>query len=180
LALQPIVLSRFIASGTAPQRVGNRHALSAPFGAFSASDGDFVLAVLNDKLFGTLANLIEQPELASDPRFLTDALRLSHEDELRTSIEKWSRARTASEAVALLIAAGVPAAEVMDTAQALASDQAKARPILQTVDHPALGALQVPEQPVRFKGASRGGLDAAPRLGNETDVILHDPINAWK
>ena len=180
MALQPIVLSRFIASGKAPQRVGNRHALSAPFGAFSASDGEFVLAVLNDKLFGTLAHLIGQPELASDPRFLTDALRLTHEGELRAAIEHWSRARTAPEAVALLIAAGVPAAEVMDTAQALASDQAKERPILQAVDHPVLGTMQVPEQPVRFKGSPRGGLNAAPRLGSETDAIIHNPSSAWK
>ncbi len=179
MALQPIMLSRFIASGKAPQRVGNRHALSAPFGAFSASDGEFVLAVLNDKLFGTLANLVGQPALASDPRFLTDALRLTHEQELRTALEQWSRTRTASEAVGLLIAAGVPAAEVMDTAQALASDQAKARPILQTVDHPVLGALKVPEQPVRFKGSARGGLEAAPRLGSETDAIFHNPSSAW-
>lgn len=179
MALQPIALSRFLQSGKAPQRVGNRHPLSAPFGAFSAKDGEFVLAVLNDKLFATLATLIEQPALASDPLFLTDELRLTHEAELRAKIEYWSKERTKADAVNLLIAAGVPAAEVMNTAQALSSDQAQARPILQKVHHPALGMLQVPEQPVRFKGLERGGLNAAPRLGDATDTIIQHPSNAW-
>ena len=69
IAIQPLVVARYLASGQAPKRVGNRHALSAPFGAFQARDGMFVLAVLNNKLFGILAQLIGRPELSEDSRF---------------------------------------------------------------------------------------------------------------
>jgi CoA:oxalate CoA-transferase len=179
LAVQPLVLTRALASGTPPRRVGNRHALSAPFGAFAASDGTFVLAVLNDKLFATLAGLLGQPEIAAEPRFATDAARLANEADLRRIIEAWAGRRTAAEAVAALVAAGVPAAEVMTTTAALASDHARARPVVQEVAHPALGALPVPEQPVRFAGAARGGATPAPRLGAHDDVLA-DPAGAWK
>ena len=90
IALQPLVVARYLASGEAPRRVGNRHALSAPFGAFQARDGSFVLAVLNDKLFGILAECIGRAELARDPRFRTDSDRLANEAALRAAIEAWS------------------------------------------------------------------------------------------
>jgi CoA:oxalate CoA-transferase len=165
IALQPLVVARYLATGVAPARVGNRHPLSAPFGAFRARDGSFVLAVLNDKLFATLMAVTGTPEAVEDPRFATDALRVANEPALRELIEAWSLGRTAEEAVRALAAAGVPAAEIEDIAQALGSEQARARDPLQAMTHPTLGAIRTLEQPVRFEGASRGGLAAAPRLG---------------
>ncbi|MBK9080644.1 MAG: CoA transferase [Rhizobiales bacterium] len=165
LALQPLVVARCLATGEAPARVGNRHALSAPFGAFAARDGQIVLAVLNPKLFAALAAVIGKPALVDDPRYASDALRLANEAALRAEIEAWSRALTTREAVAALVAAGVPAAEVQDTLQALAMADAQGRPVLQEVAHSAPGAIRAPEQPARFSGVARGGASAAPRLG---------------
>jgi crotonobetainyl-CoA:carnitine CoA-transferase CaiB-like acyl-CoA transferase len=68
-------VGRYIFTGQPAGRHGNRHAFSAPFGVYRAADGHFALAVLNNKLFATLAQLIGQPALASDARFATDELR---------------------------------------------------------------------------------------------------------
>ena len=172
IAIQPLVVARYLASGQAPQRVGNRHALSAPFGAFQARDGMFVLAVLNNKLFAILANLIGRPELAADGRFGSDSDRLANEPALREAIEGWSRQLTAEGAVAALVGAGVPAAEINDMAEALTSPHAKARGLLQEAEHPVLGAVRVPEQPARFSGVVRGGIAAAPALDADRQAIL--------
>ncbi|KQZ26554.1 acyl-CoA transferase [Mesorhizobium sp. Root552] len=172
IAIQPLVVARYLASGQAPQRVGNRHALSAPFGAFQARDGMFVLAVLNNKLFGILANLIGRPELAADHRFGSDTDRLANEQALREAIEGWSRQLTAEGAVSALVAAGVPAAEISDMAEALKSPHAEARGLLQETEHPLLGAVRVPEQPARFSGVVRGGIAAAPALDADRQTIL--------
>ena len=180
IALQPLVVTRYLATGQTPQRVGNRHPLSAPFGAFRAADKLFVLAVLNPKLFETLAALIGRPDLPIDPRFATDSARLENEFALRTAIEEWSMKRPAADAVHALVTAGVPAAEVSDMAGALESDQARARPVLQNVRHGQLGDMAVPEQPVRFAGAQRGGLPAASPLGAQTAQALSDPKSIWK
>jgi CoA:oxalate CoA-transferase len=139
-----------------------------------------VVAVLNWKLFATLAQAIGRPELAEDPRFATDPLRLANEAELRAAIEDWAKAQTASEAVARLVAVGVPAAQVGDTATAVAAAQARGRPQTQVVERTGIGTFEVPEQPVRFVGAPRGGARAAPRLGEHDDVVLPDPANAWR
>ena len=180
IALQPLVVTRYLATGEVPQRVGNRHPLSAPFGAFRAADKLFVLAVLNPKLFETLATLIGRPDLLQDPRFATDSDRLKNEAALRAAIEDWSMQHPAADAVSALVAAGVPAAEVSDMAGALASDQAQARPVLQNVRHDTLGEMTVPEQPVRFAGAPRGGLQAASPLGAHTAQAMSDPKSIWK
>ena len=172
IAAEPLLVARALATGEAPVRVGNRHPLSAPFGAFGARDGLFVLAVLNDKLFATLSAHIGKPKLAADPRFTSDPSRLAHEAALRTEIEGWSMQRTAAEAVVSLVAAGVPAAEIQDMAQALASPQAEARALLQEVRHPTLGPLRVPEQPAHFSGVSRGGAGPAPALDADRAQIL--------
>ncbi len=171
IALQPLVVARYLASGVAPVRVGNRHPLSAPFGVFRASDASFVLAVLNDKLFTALTTLIGAHDAARDPRFATDTLRSANEPALRALIEQWSMRRTAAVAVDALMAAGVPAAGIETIAQALDSRQAAERDPLQQMEHPVLGAIRTLEQPVRFAGASRGGMAAAPMLGQHSAEI---------
>ena len=148
LALQPLVAARLFASGKAPRRVGNRHPISAPFGAFKARDGMFMLAVLNDKLMKALAIVIDAPLILSDPLFATDELRFQNEGALRVHIENWSAGRSAHEAVEILLAAGVPAAEVLDAMQANA----------------LVGNIAPQRQPVKFSGATIAPLAPAPKL----------------
>jgi CoA:oxalate CoA-transferase len=148
LALQPLVAARLFASGEAPKRVGNRHPISAPFGAFKAQDGMYMLAVLNDKLMKALAAVIDRPLILSDPRFATDELRFQNEGALRAHIENWSSALNAHDAVELLLAAGVPAAEVLDAKQANA----------------LVGNTKPQGQPVKFSGAVNAPLAPAPKL----------------
>lgn len=179
MALQPLVVARCLTTGTAPMRVGNRHPLSAPFGAFAAGEGAFVVAVLNEKLFSALCDTIGRPELAADPRFATDPDRLAHEALLREAIEAWAATLTAAEAVARLDAAGVPSAEVADTVAALAGAAARGRPITQVAARAGVATLNVPEQPIHFDGAARGSTAAAPRLG-EHDDLLGDPAAVWR
>jgi CoA:oxalate CoA-transferase len=155
LALQPLVAARLFASGNAPKRVGNRHPISAPFGAFNARDGMFMLAVLNEKLMKALAAVINEPLIISDPRFATDELRFQNEAALRMHIEKWSAALTAYEAVEALLAAGVPAAEVLDAKQANA----------------LLGNTAPQGQPVKFSSATQEPLAPAPKLDEHGAAI---------
>ena len=54
-------------SGALPDRVGNRHPLSTPFGCFKTSDSQVVIAVLNSGQFQRLAALIGKPEVAERP-----------------------------------------------------------------------------------------------------------------
>ncbi len=172
LAMMPTPACRHLLAGETVQRVGNRHPLSAPFGAYAAADGHFVVAVLNEKLFALFAEVIGRPELAADPRFATDALRCRNEPALRAALEGWAGALTAAEAVARLARAGVPASPILSVAEAWSSDQAAARGLADPIDDPVRGPAPYPEQPVHFNGAPRGHRAPAPALNQHEAEIL--------
>ena len=172
LAFTATSVSRFLFTGRHPVRVGNRHPLSAPFGVYTAADGHYVVAVLNNKLFAQLCAVIGQPALAHDPRFASDELRSQNEPALRAAIEAWSGALTVDQVVQHLEAAAVPTAPIWNVAQALNSPQSQHRGVLQAVDDPQLPGLRLPSQPLQFSAYERVPVQRAPRLGEHTDATL--------
>lgn len=161
-------------AGVLPQRVGNRHPLSTPFGCFATSDGQVVIAVLNGRQFATLARLIGAPEAAEDPRFASDESRTAHEPALKALIEHWSRGLTTEAAVAALAAAGLPAAPIWDIAEAGSNDHAVARGLVSLLPHPVLGLAPTVGQPVRFDGEKPVAGGSAPSLGGDLEAILDE------
>ncbi|MDF3605017.1 CoA transferase [Paracoccus sp. DMF-8] len=156
-------------AGQLPQRVGNRHPLSTPFGCFATSDGQVVIAVLNARQFTTLAQLVGQPDAAQDPRFASDESRTEHEPAVRALIENWSRGLTTDQAVAALSGVGLPAAPIWDIAQAANNEHAAARGLVTE-----LGGNAVIGQPVRFDGGKPVAASPAPQLGGDLDAVLKD------
>ena len=118
LAMQP-TNTAIHAAGSTPNRVGNRHPISAPFDTYSASDGLVVIAVANDKLFGVLAATLGKPGLVRDPRFATDSDRSDNDQALRTEIEEFTTGHTVAELCAIFDDAGVPNSPVLNFAEAL-------------------------------------------------------------
>ncbi len=176
-SLLPTVLAGWQGSGNRPARFGNQHPLSAPFGAFAASDAPFILAVANKALFARLAEALGKPHLADDPRFASDQLRSQNRDALQAEIEDWSRHYTASEVVEKLGKAGLPVSEIWSVDEAAQSAHAQHRQLLHEVEHPQLGKLLVPEQPVHFDGLPRGDIRQAPELGADGADILREFLN---
>jgi CoA:oxalate CoA-transferase len=158
--------------GVLPERVGNRHPLSTPFGCFRTRDGQVVIAVLNGGQFQRLAALIGRPEIADDPRFRSDSSRTEHEAALRALIEEWSGKLTAEEAVAALAAEGLPTAPIWNIAEAAGNEHAAARRLIERLAHPVLGEAPVVGQPVRFDGGKPVAGTAAPRLGGDREAVL--------
>lgn len=155
-----------------PQRVGNRHPLSTPFGCFATSDGQVVIAVLNARQFAGFATLIGRPEIADDPRFASDELRTENEPALRAMIEDWSGKLTTEQAVAALSGAGLPTAPIWDIAQAASNPHADARGLVSHLPHPVLGQSPVIGQPVRFDSVKPVSSTAAPALGGDLQSVL--------
>ena len=163
---------QFYANRT-PVRVGNRHPLSTPFGCFQCADGQAVIAVLGDRQWQALCQLIARADLAQDPDLATDEGRTAQEPRIRQAIEKYTGTRPATEVVTLLAAAGIPTAEVQSLAEAAASPHALARGLVTDLPHPVLGAARTVGQPVRFDGEKPIAPTSAPQLGADTAAILN-------
>ncbi len=172
LGLSATLVARYAATGIAPRRVGNRHPSSAPFGAYRAADGFYVVAVLNGRLFASFAQAIDAPQLADDPRFASDASRCHHEADLRAVIETWSSTRTVDEVNRILGAAGIPVAPIRNLQQALDSEHAAHRGLLTDVPRDDGSVMRMPSQPVKFSAYGANCVSPAPALGEHAQALL--------
>ncbi len=155
-----------------PERVGNRHPLSTPFGCFETADGQVVIAVLTPAQFARLSTLIGQPGLPDETRFATDEARTENEPELRSLIEDWSKGLNTEAAMVALAEAQLPSAPIWDIAQASDSAHARARGLVQMLPHGVLGQAPVVPQPVQFDGVKLMTYSPAPGLGADAAEIL--------
>lgn len=170
-------LSQYLYASEVPSPIGNAHPISAPLDSFRAADGDLIIAVANDTLFGRLCEVIDRPELAADPRFLTDPLRKRHDGELKAIIERWAETRTVEQAVALLDAAGIPSSAVLSLDKVVHGEQVAFRELVKTVSHRTLGDIRLVPQPVRFEETPLQPLRPPPLLGEHTDDVLREVLS---
>ena len=110
--------SAYTVAGVVPGRMGNRHPSIAPYELLRAGEGELVLAVGNDRQFEVLCDAVGAPELASDPRFATNPMRVEHREELARLLEERLAARSAAKWAEELTRRRVPAGMVNDIAGA--------------------------------------------------------------
>jgi crotonobetainyl-CoA:carnitine CoA-transferase CaiB-like acyl-CoA transferase len=112
--------SAYLATGSSPRRMGNRHPSIAPYETLRCSDGLLAVACGNDRQFERLASVLGTPALAHDPRFATNGDRVEHRTELAELLEARLANGTAAHWQSRLTAADVPAGEVKDIEQGIA------------------------------------------------------------
>ncbi len=164
--------SSYLLAGEEPRRLGNRHPSLAPYETFEAGDGHVILGVGSASLWSALCATLGRPELADDPRFRTNALRVTHYDALRAELDPVIRARTVAEWLAAWEGAGIPCGRVRGVAEALEGPQVAARGLLVEVEHPRLGRGRYVGSPLHLDGALRSSRRPPPALGEHTDEVL--------
>jgi crotonobetainyl-CoA:carnitine CoA-transferase CaiB-like acyl-CoA transferase len=158
----------YLATGTSPTRMGNRHPSIAPYETLRCADGQLAIACGNDVQFGRLARLLGRPELASDARFQTNPARVANRPALVAALEAELMTRDCDTWQRLLMAAGVAAGRVNDVGAALAlAESLGLDPVIELEDgHPA----QV-RHPVRYSRTPVVEPVAPPMLGQHNDEI---------
>jgi crotonobetainyl-CoA:carnitine CoA-transferase CaiB-like acyl-CoA transferase len=148
------------------RRYGNAHPSIVPYQLFRANDRAFAIGGGTDRHFRALCEqVIERPELASDPRFATNAARVANRAELVPLLEEIFASRPAEFWIERLRRAHVPCSLVQGVLEALRS--AAGRQTIATI-----GEHEVVGYPVRFDGQRLPVRRAPPRLGEDTARIL--------
>ena len=98
---------------------------------FATADGELMIVAANDRLYAKACDVLGAPELASDPRFATNPLRVANRDELIPLLQARIATQTTADLLARLREAGVPASPVNDLADVAAEEQLRATGILQ-------------------------------------------------
>ncbi|MGE0812199.1 MAG: CaiB/BaiF CoA transferase family protein [Vicinamibacterales bacterium] len=171
-ALLTYQAGNFFATGTAPGRLGNRHPTIAPYETFATADGELALAVGNDSLWQRFCRAAGLDDLGADPRFATNALRLTNYEALRPRLAEAFAARTRAEWAAVLREAGVPHGPVRSVEEVFADPQTAAREMVQTVAHQTLGHVRVTGVPVKLSDTPGGIRTGPPTLGQHTAAVL--------
>jgi formyl-CoA transferase/CoA:oxalate CoA-transferase len=168
--------STYLLAGIVPGRLGNRHPSLAPYETFEAADGPVVLAVGSEGLWRAFCRSMGEPELAEDPRFRTNPLRVMNYDALRARLAPRLRARKVDEWLADWEAAGIPCGRVRTVAEALDLPQVAARGLLIDVDHPTIGPGRYVGSPIHLSGAERSSRRPPPALGQHTEEVLSERL----
>lgn len=167
-------IQRYLVTGNIPERIGNRYAAMAPYDAFPDCNGkEFIVGCGNQKLFETFCNnIINKPELITDPRFKTTELRSIHHAELRPFVEEWTRTVTSEEGVKKCLDAGIPSGPIFD-AQQLTTDEhiAISREMYLNHEHPEIGKMTIIGNPIKIPGANPEIRTPAPLLGQHNKEI---------
>ncbi len=161
------------ASGQVPGLLGTHSPTFAPYGGFRTRDGWIVLAGAgSEELWVRCCKVLGAEGLVEDPRFVDNAARVQHRDELTAELELILRARPTAEWLGLLEAEGVPAAEVQDVAKVFSGAQTDALGAVQELQHPSAGDYRVVGPPVRLDQQVLTYPRPAPALGADTRPVL--------
>ncbi len=160
------------ATGKPPGKMGRGHPNFCPYQTFEAKDADVAIACLNDRMFRNLAVTIDQPELADDPNFATNAKRVENRPETEAIVEAYVSSRTAQEVADAMRANGVPATPVNTLDKVKADPQVEALGGMLTVDQPGVGEIELAHQALWFDGERAEAEGPAPKLGEHGVEVL--------
>lgn len=158
----------------APSRSGARHAAIAPYGPFSCGDGEQVfLGIQNEREWATFCDqVLGRPDLAVDPRFERNSLRVANGPELLAVIEEAFEGLTAEQAAQQLEEAGIANALLRDIRSFADHPQLSARGRWTEYDSP-VGRLRALIPPATMQGANPV-MGPVPALGEHTDAVLSE------
>ena len=152
-----------------PARTANRHGslAIAPYNVYAAKDGHVAIITVVEDHWGKLVEAMGRPELKDDPRYKTNALRVSRMDEVDALVEAWTKSLPKAELMVLLKRHKVPSAPVRDLLEVMNDPHMHGRGMLERIDHPDLGPIVVPTSPLRFHGAEKVATTPSPQVGQD-------------
>jgi len=172
-ALLESTLSEFDYAGIVRERSGTSLPGIAPSNTYPTRDGkDVIIAANADPIFPRLMNAIGRSDLASDPRFATNAQRAELAEVLDDAISTWSMTRTLDEVMSAMAAAGVPAGPVYTIADIAVDEHYRARRAIQDVEVPGLGQLKMPGVVPKLSDSPGQISWAGPRIGEHNREVL--------
>jgi benzylsuccinate CoA-transferase BbsF subunit len=153
---------------------GNTSPSAAPHGCYRCAGDDawVAIAVETDAQWAALADVLGRPAWTAEARLAAALGRVAAREEIDAQLSAWTRERDARAVMEQLQAAGVPAGIVAGGEELYADPQLRAREFLVRYDHPLLGALELPDAPVRFRHARPHTARHGPLLGADNAYVL--------
>jgi crotonobetainyl-CoA:carnitine CoA-transferase CaiB-like acyl-CoA transferase len=166
------IASSYLVSGEIPKRWGTAHETIVPYQGFETQDKYVIIAVGNDQLWVRFCRILGRPELAEDPRFKTNPLRVQNRKECVEILAPILRMRSRDEWLELLNDEGIPCAPINTMDEVFQDPQVLHRNMLVEIDHPKAGKIKMVGIPVKYSRARAAIRRPPPVLGEHTYEIL--------
>jgi crotonobetainyl-CoA:carnitine CoA-transferase CaiB-like acyl-CoA transferase len=163
---------KFLNTGKVPPPVGNHHPLTSPMGVYRTADGHLNLAVGSEVMWRRFADAVGRPELAEDPRFATNQLRIDNRPALNGVIEEVLAGAPTTAWVERLNAAGVACGPIYNVGQIFADAQIQQARLVEEVQHPVHGPVRVLGMPVVLHRTPAKVTAPSPLPGQHTRDVL--------
>ena len=169
----------YLTSGKVPHRLGNEHANIVPYKVMPAADGFFILAVGNDRQFKSFCDFAGAPELAEDPRFVTNSDRVKNREALYALLPEVTKRKTQQEWVDGLAGIHVPSGPVNTLDQVFEDPQIRARGMKLTMPYPEAqsGEVDLIANPIKFSGTPVNYRRPPPRAGQHSEEVLQELLD---
>ncbi|MBW2104990.1 MAG: CoA transferase [Deltaproteobacteria bacterium] len=172
------ILQIYMVEKRIPKRSGNKYDFIAPYEAFMAKDGWFVLGVGNDNIWKKFCGAISRKDLIDDERYNTNVERVKHNKELAEIIGSWSAKFTVKEIITTLETNGIPAAPINNLEQIVNDPHiAIAREMIQKIIHPIAGEVKITGNPIKMSETNPQIYESSPLLGEHTDYVINKYVN---
>lgn len=175
LGVSALQTSEYFGTGRNPQKLGSAHPRNAPYQAYEASDGWFVIAAGNNRLWQSVCEVVGTPELLADERFTTPTLRARHQVELKALLDVHFIRRPVAQWLSAFAAAGVPHAPINGYGEALADPQAAHLQLVRAQVLPGGHATRTVGCPVRLDGRVVDVNTVPPALDEHGPAIRGTP-----
>ena len=174
IAAQTHSLATYLATGNVPPRRGTEGNGGLPSQAFACRDRSIIVICGSEDQYREFCEVLGHPELASDPRFITNSDRLRHRRELAETfgaiISEWA----SDDLLAALGAVGIPSGPVNTYPEVFANPQVQHRGLTLTAEHAQAGPTRFYGNPIRFVGIDDRAPMAPPVLGQHTEELLRE------
>lgn len=164
--------SNYLMSGKIPKALGNHHANIVPYQTFNTSDGEIVIAVGTDKQFKTLCAIIGKPELSADKRFLTNADRVKHRDELAPLLQAALSKKPTNYWQKRCNEENIPCGPIQNLSEVAKDPQLIARNMFISCEHPTAGAIKMIGSPLKLSRTPVTYRLHPPDAGEHNDEML--------
>ena len=164
--------NEYWATGTAPQRLGTAHRISAPYQVFATANGWIAIGAANQRNWERFVQALSRPDLLQNPLFATNSDRMANLSTLVDTLTQVLKTRTTEEWLQLLERAEVPAGPVLTLDQVYQYPQVRARDMDIEIEHPLAGRVHAIGFPVKYSGTPGRVYRPAPMLGQHTFQVL--------
>lgn len=168
------IVYQYSYTGAIPGPEGGGHPMLCPFGIFPAKDGWVSIACPQQNFWVMLCSLMDRPELAEDPRYSSNSLRLSRRDEVVALLGEWTSLRTKAE-LAKLLGGKVPFGPVNDARDIHDDLHVARRHMIVQVEQPGSQTrASIANTPIKMTRTPGGVRQRAPLLDEHAEAIMRE------